>query len=109
MRLRISHCFGAAPCNGHIRRSAQLMVWLLPSDVQNLCRDTSVADVRHLAVNLYKKDNGFARVEMEDCLLETMMGSYILNVSPEAGCSTAVPCLWLVTHCCVQGHRPACQ
>jgi hypothetical protein len=53
--------------------------YLMPCPVatlpQNLCKDTSVARLLHQAVGMQGPEDWGARVEMEDCLLETMTGS----------------------------------
>jgi hypothetical protein len=60
----------------------------LAGAVQNLCRDLSVANVTHTAVSLWKLDDRVGKLVMEDCLLETMLGTATVVVSRlEAGYS----------------------
>jgi hypothetical protein len=53
---------------------------MLPLAVQNLYRDMGVAKARHETVSVSQS----GRVEMEDCVLETMTGSGIFQVSSDA-------------------------
>jgi hypothetical protein len=52
--------------------------------VQNLCKDMSMAQGAHPAVAIMKDDSKVGRVDLEDCLLENMLGACMFWVRPAA-------------------------
>jgi hypothetical protein len=88
------------PCQGIVRSTQVLralcydlsrrlckLTWdcaWLASALQNLCRDLGSSTIVSSAVGIAKHEGEVGRVDLEDCLLETMTGAYMLWVRPTA-------------------------